>query len=71
AAQFAAEFDLAAGAGSDAHVPLALGSAYVEMPDFDGLADFLCKLRAGRIVGHHWDQHRPWTPRVLPSLPTD
>ena len=71
AAQFAAEFDLAAGAGSDAHVPLALGSAYVEMPDFDGPADFLCKLRAGRIVGHHWDQHRPWTPRVLPSLPTD
>ena len=69
--KFAAEFDLAAGAGSDAHVPLALGSAYVEMPDFDGPADFLCKLRAGRIVGHHWDQHRPWTPRVLPSLPTD
>ena len=52
-------------------MPLALGSAYVEMPDFDGPADFLCKLRAGRIVGHHWDQHRPWTPRVLPSLPTD
>lgn len=68
---FAAEFDLAAGAGSDAHVPLALGSAYVEMPDFDGPADFLAKLREGHIVGHHWDEHRPWKSRVLPSLPTE
>ncbi|MGB8860537.1 MAG: PHP domain-containing protein [Ilumatobacteraceae bacterium] len=71
AARFAAEFDLAAGAGSDAHVPLALGSAYVEMPDFDGPADFLAKLREGSIVGHHWDEHRPWKPRVLPSLATE
>lgn len=71
AAAFAAEFGLAAGAGSDAHVPLALGSAYVEMPDFDGPADFLAKLREGHIVGHHWDQHRPWKPRVLPSLSTE
>ncbi|MCU1368754.1 MAG: hypothetical protein JWN39_4393 [Ilumatobacteraceae bacterium] len=67
AAEFAAEFDLAAGAGSDAHVPLALGAAYVEMPDFDGPADFLAKLRLGRPVGHHWDQARPWSPRVVPS----
>lgn len=58
---------LAAGAGSDAHVPLALGSAYVEMPDFDGPTDFLAKLALGRPVGHHWDEARPWTPRVLPS----
>ncbi len=71
AAGFAAEFDLAAGAGSDAHVPHALGAAYVEMPDFDGPADFLAKLRDGRIVGHHWDLHRPWSPRVLPSVSTD
>ena len=47
AATFAAEFALAGGAGSDAHVPDALGSAYVEMPDFDGPADFLAKLREG------------------------
>ena len=67
AAAFAAEFDLAAGAGSDAHVPLALGAAYVEMPDFDGPADFLAKLREGRVVGHHWDQARPWTSRIVPS----
>ena len=68
AAEFATEFDLAAGAGSDAHVPLALGAAYVEMPDFDGPADFLAKLRVGRPVGHHWDHPRPWSPRVLPSV---
>ncbi len=67
AAEFAEEFDLAAGAGSDAHVPLALGAAYVEMPDFDGAGDFLAKLRVSRAVGHHWDDHRPWTPRVVPS----
>ena len=41
------DHELAAGAGSDAHVPDALGAAYVEMPDFDGPADFLAKLRAG------------------------
>ena len=68
AAAFAEEFDLPGGAGSDAHVPLALGSAYVEMPDFDSPADFLAKLREGRTVGHHWDEHRPWKPRIIPSL---
>ena len=67
AAAFATEFDLAAGAGSDAHVPLAVGAAFVEMPDFDGPTDFLAKLRLGRVVGHHWDEHRPWSPRVLPG----
>ncbi len=68
AAEFADEFHLAHGAGSDAHVPDALGAAYVEMPDFDGPADFLAKLREGRVVGHHWDKHRPWSARVLPSV---
>jgi predicted metal-dependent phosphoesterase TrpH len=71
AAQYAAEHDLAAGAGSDAHVPLALGAAFVEMPDFDGPSDFLAKLRQGRVVGHHWDEPRPWSPRVLPSTSTE
>lgn len=71
ATTFANEFDLAGGAGSDAHVPLALGGAYVEMPDFDGPTDFLVKLREGRIVGHHWDEHRPWKSRIIPSLPTE
>jgi predicted metal-dependent phosphoesterase TrpH len=71
AAAFATEFDLAAGAGSDGHVPHALGAAYVEMPDFDGPTDFVFKLRQGRIVGHHWDEHRPWSPRILPSISTE
>lgn len=68
AAAFAERHDLAAGAGSDAHVPEALGAAYVEMPDFDGPADFLAKLREGRVVGHHWDRPRPWRPRIVPSV---
>jgi predicted metal-dependent phosphoesterase TrpH len=67
AADFAAEFDLAAGAGSDAHVPDALGAAYVEMPTFDDAAGFLAALRRGRVIGHHWDRPRPWTPRIVPS----
>jgi predicted metal-dependent phosphoesterase TrpH len=67
AADYADQHDLARGAGSDAHVPMALGAAFVEMPDFDGPGDFLDKLRLGRAVGHHWDEARPWSPRVLPS----
>ena len=67
AAAYADQHHLACGAGSDAHVPLALGAAYVEMPDFDGPADFLVKLRQARVVGHHWDEPRPWSARVLPS----
>jgi predicted metal-dependent phosphoesterase TrpH len=70
AAATAATHDLGAGAGSDAHVPDALGAAYVEMPDFDGPGDFLAKLREGRVVGHHWDFPRPWSARVLPSITT-
>ena len=72
AGEYAERFGLAAGAGSDAHVPDALGAAYVEMPDFDGPADFLAKLRDGVVVGHHWDRPRPWSPRIVPSTaPSD
>jgi predicted metal-dependent phosphoesterase TrpH len=71
AAAVAAAHDLAAGAGSDAHVPDAIGAAYVEMPDFDGPHDFLDKLRLGRPVGHHWDEPRPWSARVLPGTAID
>jgi predicted metal-dependent phosphoesterase TrpH len=67
ATDFALQYGLAAGAGSDAHVPLAIGAAYVEMPDFDGPSDFLAKLPQGVVVGHHWDEPRPWTPRVVPG----
>ncbi|MBW3613890.1 MAG: CehA/McbA family metallohydrolase [Actinobacteria bacterium] len=67
AADYAGARGLAAGAGSDAHEPSALGAAYVEMPDFDGPQSFLSSLRAGRIVGHHYDAPREWRPRVVPS----
>jgi predicted metal-dependent phosphoesterase TrpH len=67
AAEFAEARGLAAGAGSDAHVPHALGAAYVEMPDFDGPTDFLNSLRDGVVVGHHFDRPRPWTARIVPS----
>jgi predicted metal-dependent phosphoesterase TrpH len=64
---YADEHGLAHGAGSDAHVPAALGAAYVEVPGFDGAADFVDALRAGTVHGRHADPHRPWTPRVVPS----
>jgi predicted metal-dependent phosphoesterase TrpH len=70
AAGFAAQHDLAAGAGSDAHVPEAIGAAYVEMPDFDSPASFLLALRSGRAVGHHFDAPRQWRARIVPSTPT-
>jgi predicted metal-dependent phosphoesterase TrpH len=71
AAAFAASHGLLAGAGSDAHVPDALGSAFVEMPDFDGPQEFLASLAQAEVVGHHWDKARPWTPRVVPSTTAD
>jgi predicted metal-dependent phosphoesterase TrpH len=67
AADYATQHGLAHGAGSDAHVPDALGAAYVEMPDFDSPAEFLASLRQGVVVGHHSDPARPWTARIVPS----
>ncbi|MEZ5215961.1 MAG: PHP domain-containing protein [Ilumatobacteraceae bacterium] len=67
AAAYAREHELLAGAGSDAHVPDALGAAYVQMPDFDGPQDFLVALASAQVVGHHWDLPRPWSPRIVPS----
>jgi predicted metal-dependent phosphoesterase TrpH len=68
AGEFAAEFGIVAGAGSDAHVPDALGAAYVEMDDFEGPHEFLASLARAAVVGHHWDEPRPWTPRIVPSI---
>jgi predicted metal-dependent phosphoesterase TrpH len=67
AGDFAARHGLAAGAGSDAHVPDALGAAYVEVPDFTDAAGLVAALRAGWVVGHHFDRPRPWRPRIVPS----
>ncbi|HVM39778.1 MAG TPA: PHP domain-containing protein [Acidimicrobiia bacterium] len=67
AAALAGEYALAGGAGSDAHDPAAIGAAYVEMPDFDGPADFLARLRDGRVVGHRFDRPRAFVPRIIPG----
>jgi predicted metal-dependent phosphoesterase TrpH len=68
AAEFAAEFGIVAGAGSDGHVPDALGAAYVEMDDFATPMEFLASLASSTVTGHHWDEPRPWTPRIVPSV---
>ena len=67
ASAYAAQHDLAIGAGSDAHVAEAIGAAYLEMPDFDSPEDFLSSMRLGRAVGHHYDPPRTWRPRIVPS----
>jgi predicted metal-dependent phosphoesterase TrpH len=68
AAEFAAEFGIVAGAGSDGHVPDALGAAYVEMNDFATPMEFLASLANSTVIGHHWDEPRPWSPRIVPSV---
>ncbi|MFV0524568.1 MAG: PHP-associated domain-containing protein [Acidimicrobiales bacterium] len=68
AVEYGRAHDLAVGAGSDAHVPAALAAGCVVMPDFTGPGDFCASLRAGTIVGHHYDPPRPWTPRIVPSV---
>lgn len=68
AAEFAAEFGIVAGAGSDGHVPDALGAAYVEMDDFTTPMEFLASLANSTVIGHHWDEPRPWSPRIVPSV---
>lgn len=58
----AREFDLPIGAGSDAHDPLGIGAAWVQMPDFDGPESFLSSLASGTIVG----EYRPHALRFKP-----
>ena len=53
AALLAARYDLPGGAGSDAHDPDGIGAAYLEMPEFDGPADFLAALRHASVVGEY------------------
>ena len=68
AAEFAAEFGIVGGAGSDGHVPDALGAAFVEMDDFATPMEFLASLADADVIGHHWDEPRPWSPRIIPSI---
>ena len=65
AAKLAARYDLPGGAGSDAHDPEGIGAAYLEMPDFDGPADFLAALRHATVVG----EYRPHAVRYARRQP--
>lgn len=67
AADYAAAHDLPGGAGSDAHVPAAVGAAYLEMPDFTDAPSFLASMASGRVSGHFYDAPRTWRPRIVPS----
>ena len=49
-------------------MPDALGAAYVEMDDFDTPMEFLASLASADVIGHHWDEPRPWSPRIVPSV---
>jgi len=51
ALRYAREHGLLESAGSDAHVHSEIGSAWVEMPDFETPEEFLESLRQGRIHG--------------------
>jgi len=51
ARRVAQAYGLAMGAGSDAHAPVEIGRAYVEIEPFDGPASFLAALRRGRATG--------------------
>jgi predicted metal-dependent phosphoesterase TrpH len=53
AVRFASKYRLAAGAGSDSHVPQGLGSVRVRMRDFEGPREFLEALRDADIIGSY------------------
>ncbi len=59
AAALATAYSLPGAAGSDAHDAPGVGAAYLEMPDFDGPAEFLAALRDARVTG----EYRPHAPR--------
>jgi predicted metal-dependent phosphoesterase TrpH len=65
---FAESHDLPGGAGSDAHVPDAIGACYMEVQDFTDGPSFLAALRSGRAVGHHFDGVRGFRSRIVPSV---
>ncbi len=53
AVALAARFGLPGAAGSDAHDPDGIGAAYLELPDFDGPAEFLAALQRAEITGEY------------------
>jgi predicted metal-dependent phosphoesterase TrpH len=72
AAEYAQARGLVPGAGSDAHVPEAIGAAHVvvdvaAVDDMLTPAGLLEALRTGQVVGEHHDPPRQWRPRIVPS----
>lgn len=63
ALRLAARYGLPVSAGSDAHDAAGLGAAYVEMPSFEGPAEFLDALGRGRVVGELRPHARRFTAR--------
>lgn len=57
AERFALDHGLPASAGSDAHTPGLIGTAYVEMPEFNDRDQFLAALAQGRLIGR---RAAPW-----------
>ncbi len=51
ARDFALEHNIPAGAGSDAHTVYEIGSAYIEIPDFNTKEEFLKAVAKGKIYG--------------------
>lgn len=51
AADFALRHGLAQGAGSDAHHPAEVGTAYVELPAFVSPAEFRVAMRGAQVYG--------------------
>jgi len=49
---FAHKYGIPGSAGSDAHTLGEIGSAYLEMPEFNGRDDFLQALAKGKVFGH-------------------
>ena len=49
----AAELGIPGAAGSDAHDPIDIGTAWVEMPDFDGPASFLESIQSATVHGEY------------------
>jgi predicted metal-dependent phosphoesterase TrpH len=53
AERFAAKYNVVAGAGSDAHVPQALGTALIRMPRFSDPQSFMAALWEADIIARH------------------
>ena len=49
--KLAAKYNIPGSAGSDAHTIAEIGSAYLEMPDFEGRDDFLKAVEKSRVCG--------------------